>query len=152
MKKDKQQSPKKKGRKPTGRQKRDFYITDAERDALACFLQDMRQGKPPIRYDVLKERADKEYSDAIPREAKGAYKPRRTISYYKAAILYDLLHIPCSEKSYKEQVQKLRDQATQERIKAQKEWTAKELNAWAERMEEEQRQRWERIKARHGIE
>jgi hypothetical protein len=152
MDKDTQQSPKKRGRKLTGRKKRHFYVTDEERDTLMLLLHDIRRGENPILYSAIKERADKEYQAAIKREAQGSYKPVHTIGYYQAAILYDLLEIPYKVGIYKKQVEQMREQLEREKTRERKPLTAEELNAWAERMEEKQRQSWERIKSRYGIE
>ena len=150
MDKDTQQSPKKRGRKPTGRRRRQMYLTDEEREQLMTLLHDIRRDEKPIRYSAIKTQAEEEYKAAVKREAQGATRPTRTISYYRAETLYSLIGIPCKATAYKAEVEQMKEQL--ERKRAEKPLTVEELNAWSERMEEKQRLSWERIKARHGIE
>lgn len=151
MDKDTQDKPRKKaGRKPTGRRRRQMYLTDEEREQLMTLLHDIRRDEKPVRYSDIKTQAEEEYKAAVKREAQGATRPARPISYYRAETLYSLIGIPCKTSAYKTEVVQMKDQLERER--AAKPLTVEELNAWSERMEEKQRLSWERIKARHGIE
>ena len=50
MEKDtKDKAPKKRGRKLTGRQRANYYLTEEEDATLRVLLQDMRRGEPPVR-------------------------------------------------------------------------------------------------------
>lgn len=142
--------PKKRGRKPTGRRRRQMYLTDEEREQLMTLLHDIRRDEKPVRYSDIKTQANEEYTAAIKREAQGAHRPVHTIGYYRAETLYKLIGIPCKASTYKAEVEQMKGQLERER--AAKPLTVKELNAWAERMEEKQRLSWERIKALHEIE
>lgn len=150
MNKDTQQSPKKRGRKPTGRKRRQMYLTDEEREQLMTLLHDIRHDEKPVRYSAIKTQADAEYKAAIKREAQGSHRPVHTIGYYRAETLYTLIGIPCKPTPYNREVAQMKEQLERER--AEKPLTVEELNAWSERMEEKQRLSWQRIKARHGIE
>lgn len=127
-----------------------MYLTDEEREQLMTLLHDIRHDEKPVRYSAIKTQADAEYKAAVKREAQGATRPTRTISYYRAETLYSLIGIPCKTTAYKDEVEQMKAQL--ERKRAEKPLTVEELNAWSERMEEKQRLSWERIKARHGIE
>ena len=89
MEKDtKDKAPKKRGRKLTGRQRANYYLTEEEDATLRVLLQDMRRGEPPVRYGDIKERADEAYEKAVQRQANGMNKPRFTLAYYLAEALY----------------------------------------------------------------
>lgn len=88
MEKDtKDKAPKKRGRKLTGRQRANYYLTEEEDATLRALLQDMRRGMPPARYGDIKERADESYEKAVQRQANGMNKPRFTLAYYHFTVL-----------------------------------------------------------------
>ena len=62
MEKDtKDKAPKKRGRKRTGRKRRQMYLTDEEREQLMTLLHDIRRDEKPARYSDIKTQAEQEY-------------------------------------------------------------------------------------------
>ena len=96
MEKDtKDKAPKKRGRKLTGRQSANYYITEEEDATLRVLLQDMRRGVPPVRYGDIKERADE--------------------------ALYKLSGTPCNVNEFKRRVADTKEELDKEHIQKQKE-------------------------------
>ena len=143
MNKDTQQSPKKRGRKPTGRKRRQMYLTDEEREQLMTLLHDIRHDEPPVRYSDIKTQAEEEYTAAIKREAQGAHRPVHTIGYYRAETLYKLIGIPCKPTPYSREVTQMKEQLERERWQKQG-LTDEELRA---KRADEEMEHWKRINA-----
>ena len=143
MDKDTQQSPKKRGRKATGRRRRQMYLTDEEREQLMTLLHDIRHDEPPIRYNAIKTQAEEEYTAAVKSEAQGSNRPVHTISYYRAEALYHLIDIPCKLTPYRKEVAQMKDQLEHERWQKQG-MTDEELRA---KRAAEEMEHWKRINA-----
>lgn len=122
MEKDtKDKAPKKRGRKLTGRQRANYYLTEEEDATLRVLLQDMRRGEPPVRYGDIKERADEAYEKAVQRQANGMNKPRFTLAYYHAEALYKLIGTPCNVNEFKRRVADTKEELDKEHLQKQKE-------------------------------
>ena len=144
MEKDtKDKAAKKRGRKPTGRRRRQMYLTDEEREQLMTLLHDIRRDEKPVRYSDIKAQAEEEYKAAVKREAQGATRPARTISYYRADTLYSLIGIPCKATAYKSEVEQMKEQLERERYQKQG-MTDEELRA---KRAAEEMEHWKRINA-----
>lgn len=140
---DTQQIPKKRGRKPTGRKRRQMYLTDEEREQLMILLHDIRHDEPPVRYNAIKTQADEEYTAAIKREAQGSHRPVHTIGYYRAETLYRLIDLPCKPAPYSREVTRMKDQLERERWQRQG-MTDEELRA---KRADEEIEQWKHINA-----
>ena len=144
MEKDtKDKAPKKRGRKRTGRKRRQMYLTDEEREQLMTLLHDIRRDEKPARYSDIKTQAEQEYKAAVKREAQGSHRPVHTIGYYRAETLYSLIGIPCKATAYKAEIVQMKEQLARERYQKQG-MTDEELRA---KRDAEEMEHWKRINA-----
>lgn len=144
MEKDtKDKAPKKRGRKRTGRKRRQMYLTDEEREQLMTLLHDIRRDEKPARYSDIKTQAEQEYKAAVKREAQGSHRPVHTIGYYRAETLYSLIGIPCKATAYKAEIVQMKEQLERERYQKQG-MTDEELRA---KRDAEEMEHWKRINA-----
>ena len=144
MEKDtKDKAPKKRGRKLTGRKRRQMYLTDEEREQLMTLLHDIRRDEKPARYSDIKTQAEQEYKAAVKREAQGSHRPVHTIGYYRAETLYSLIGIPCKATAYKAEIVQMKEQLERERYQKQG-MTDEELRA---KRDAEEMEHWKRINA-----
>lgn len=76
------------GRKATGRQKENFYITEQEKEQLKRYLDAIRSGQPPIETMTIRQEYQKHLAGAVAKQSKSRPSlPQFTQDLYKAQAL-----------------------------------------------------------------